>query len=67
MKGKTMSRVIRGSSSRALDVLKDCGLTFSEAVDLLQEAHDKRDKVVSKKKARLISHSDDGTYSAGPK
>lgn len=61
-----MSNVIRGSSSRALNVLRECGLTFDEAVDLLQEAQRKKGTVVSKKKAWLTFHSD-GTYSAGPR
>ena len=61
-----MSKVIRGSSERALAVAEANGLTFDEAVDLMQEAQNKKDKPVSKKKAQMTFHSD-GTYSAGPR
>ena len=61
-----MSKVVRGSSERALAVAEANGLTFSETVDLMQKAQRKRDRAVSKKKVQMTFHSD-GTYSAGPK
>ena len=59
------TEVVRGSSEHALTVLRDCGLSDDQAVDLQNRAHARRDKVVSDHGARMISHRD-GTYSAGP-
>ena len=57
--------VVKGSSERALTVLRANGLSHNQAVDLQNRAHARRNKVVSSHGARMISH-DDGTYSAGP-
>lgn len=61
------TEVIKGSSEAALTVLQDNGLSFSEAVDLQNRAHKKKDKVLTDpgRRARMVFHSD-GTYSAGP-
>lgn len=64
MPGRT--KIVRGSAEGALGVLQANGLTFGQAVDLMNRAHDRRDKVVSEGNARLIFHSD-GRYTAGPR
>lgn len=58
------TEVAKGSSQHALTVLQANGLSFAQAMELQNLAHEKKDERVPKYGAWMISHSD-GTYSAG--